>query len=654
MTQYRALICGFFIVLFGIFSDKLEAQNVSGIHLESVAYGEVKVQVLDTTGVVRKDIKHLLKVKLNNAEEEILFWEGESILNVSPDFKLCFISLQVDDDIYHRLFYIKRGKFGSTYHDIPLWLSIIPPIIAIMMALIFREVFVSLIIGLWIGAFIINGLNWGLVFKSFLNVFDTYLVAALNNSSHLYVILFSILIGGMIAIISKNGGMLGVVKRLSRFANSRRNTKLVSWMLGISIFFDDYANTLIVGNTMRPITDRFRISREKLAYIVDSTAAPVAAIAFITTWIGAELGYIQDFISTKDNIAESAYGLFFESLAYSYYPYFTLIFMFILIWKGRDFGVMYKAEMRARNTGELTRPLNKKNIEESVNNLEPSKGVPLKARNAVLPIMTVIVGTFAGLIFTGYDASLWSEENGFFKNLSMVIGASDSYISLLWASVLGITMAIGLNLSQKIMSLNETMDALLAGIKNMTAPIAILCLAWSLAKVTNELHTADYLSGVLGNALSPRLLPLIVFILAAFISFSTGSSWGTMAILYPIVLPLTWSMGWLNHLEVQEIINLIIPIISVVLAGSVLGDHCSPISDTTILSSLASQCNHVDHVNTQMPYALTVGGISVLFLCVYYFIDIPFSLAIGIGTLLIYLIIHYFGKKVPEYIPEDK
>lgn len=637
-------------ILITLLSFNLKSENISGISLEHLTNGEVKVQVLDKEGGVRTDIKEVLKVKMNNLEEEILFWEGESILNINTEFKLCFLSLQVDDGIYHRLFYIKRGDNGVTYHDIPLWLSILPPLLAIAMALIFREVFVSLLIGLWLGAFIINGMNIELTLTSFLNVFDTYLVSALNEASHIYVILFSIFIGGMIAIISKNGGMLGVVKRLSKFANNTRNTKLVSWVLGISIFFDDYANTLIVGNTMRPLTDKFRISREKLAYIVDSTAAPVASIAFITTWIGAELGYIQDFISTKENIAQSAYGLFFESLAYSYYPYFTLIFMLILIFKRRDFGAMYKAEMRARTTGELTRPRIRETDEDASKSLEPRQGTPHRARNAIIPILIVIIGTFTGLIYTGYDSNIWNGDVGFFKKLSATIGASDSYISLLWSSSLGIVSAIVLSLGQKIMTLNQSIEAMLSGLKNMVPPIAILCLAWSLAKVTNELHTADYLSNVLSNTLNPRLLPLIVFILAAFISFATGSSWGTMAILYPIVLPLTWSMGWVSGFEVEAIMEIIIPIISVVLAGSVLGDHCSPISDTTILSSMASHCNHVDHVNTQMPYALTVGGVSILFLTIYSFYDLPFIVVIVTGTCMIYGIIHFFGKKVPEAV----
>ena len=340
-----------YIFCLSLLSSQLLSQNSFQINIEHVRNGEAKIEILDgSTGKKLDNIKEVIPIKINHTEEDIPFWEGETILNINPDFKLCFLSMNINGEIANRLFYIKKTEDGTSYHDIPLWLSVLPPIIAIIMALVFREVYFSLILGLWLGAFIINGLDPLNIFMSFLNVFDIYLVSALSNESHISVIAFTIFVGGMVAVISKNGGMLGIIKLLSRFANNSRNTKLVSWFLGLGIFFDDYANTLIVGNTMRPISDKFRISREKLAYIVDSTAAPVAALAFFTTWIGAELGYIQDFISSKDNITQGAYSLFLSSLSYSYYPILTLIFILILILMKKDFGPMYKAEYRAKTT----------------------------------------------------------------------------------------------------------------------------------------------------------------------------------------------------------------------------------------------------------------------------------------------------------------
>jgi len=642
-------------ICFTFFNNDLLSQNSYHFNIEHVRNGEVKIQIVDEEGKKLNDINHDIPIKINNTEENIPFFEGETILDINPDYKLCFLSMNLNGEISHRLFYLKKGENGTTYHDIPLWLSILPPIIAIMMALIFREVYFSLIIGLWLGSFIINGLDPFNILMSFFNVFDVYLVSALSNENHISVIAFTIFIGGMVAVISKNGGMMGVIKLLSRFANSSRNTKLVSWFLGIVIFFDDYANTLIVGNTMRPITDRFRISREKLAYIVDSTAAPVAALAFFTTWIGAELGYIQDFISSKENINQSAYSLFIDSLSYSYYPLLTLIFILMLILMKKDFGPMYKAELRAKTTGELTRPRTKEDESDTLKELEPKKDIPYRWYNALIPIATIILGTIAGLIITGYDPIVWADDEiAFFKKVSATVGNANSYKALLWASSIGSAFAIMLTISQGIMSIGQTMETFLSGLKNMVPPIAILALAWSLASVTNELHTADYLSSLINDSIDAKLLPVIIFILAAFISFSTGSSWGTMAILYPIALPLTWTMGWTSGLDINAIMELIVPIISVVLAGSVLGDHCSPISDTTILSSLASHCNHVDHVNTQMPYAISVGGISIFLLILYYFIDLNFWVSMGIGIILCFFIINTLGKETPEYIPDDQ
>lgn len=563
-----------------------------------------------------------------------------------------------------------------------MWLSVIPPLVAIALALLFKEVVVSLFVGVWVGAFIAGGMRIESLYYfilSFMDVVERYIIQALNDGGHLSIIVFSILVGGMVAIISRNGGMAGVVQSLSRYAKGPQSAQAITWLLGVAIFFDDYANTLIVGNTMRSVTDRFRISREKLAYIVDSTAAPVAAVAFITTWIGAELGYIDDGISTLQDYSgpTTPYALFIGSLKYSFYPVLTLLFILMLIYARRDFGKMYRAEVRARTTGEVKEKKAIENAIEDTEDLSPVKHAPLHWWNAVIPVLGVIFVTIYGLIDTGIDSSyaelvdtgvslsasgwgpVWAhldvllegESAGFFRKVGKLIGNADSYIALLWASLTGVFLAIILTVFNRIMRLEDTITTMITGFKTMLPALLILTLAWSLAATTDELHTAVFLTTALKDSFNPYLMPPLVFVLSASIAFSTGSSWSTMAILYPIAIPTTWAVCLAQGIDPDTAYQLLLNVIATVLAASVLGDHCSPISDTTILSSLASDCNHIDHVRTQLPYALTVG-----------------VFALGSGTLAtllggsalvclmllvaslagLYLVIRHFGKPLPD------
>jgi Na+/H+ antiporter NhaC len=394
-----------------------------------------------------------------------------------------------------------------------------------------------------------------------------------------------------------------------------------------------------------------------LSYLVDSTAAPVAAIAFITTWIGAELGYIGDGIAElkvpKGFDMPSPYGIFMGSLQYSFYPVLTLIFMLILIMRNRDFGPMLKAEVRARTTGAVSAPAERKAIdrekEQELDDLEPVHGAIPRWFNAVLPILVVIIGTVVGLIYTGYSPETWNDATlGFTRKLSLTIGSADSYSALLWASLGGLGTAIILTLIQRIMNLGLVIESVLGGFKTMLHAMIILILAWSLAKVTKDLHTADYITSLLSAGISPYLIPAITFLLAAVVSFSTGSSWGTMAILYPLLIPAVWSVSLDTGLTPDAALPLLYNTVACVLAGSVLGDHCSPISDTTILSSLATSTNHIDHVRTQLPYALTVGLVCVLVGTLPAAYGVPgwitFPLAIGI----LFAIIQFVGKPVPD------
>lgn len=552
---------------------------------------------------------------------------------------------------------------------IPGWLSLLPPLIAILLALLFKEVISSLFIGIFVGAATIGYYTGGIfgIFSSFLTVLDHYVLNALTDPDHLSVILFSIIIGSIVAIISKNGGMQGVVNRLIRFATNRRSGMLTTYFLGLAIFFDDYANTLVVGNTMRSVTDKLKISREKLAYIVDSTAAPIAAVAFITTWIGAELTYISDGVAKIESqggvVNESAYSIFVSSLAYSFYPIFTLFFMFFLLYKGRDFGPMLTKEREALKNGVESTSEQLHDMAE----FEPINKNHTRSFNAVIPIAIIIFGTFTGLVYTGLSSiseqleaigaaiqgNTWQsidllegKETSFFRKLGIVIGEADSYKSLLWASLVGLTAAIFLSVSQRIMKLEKTMETAVFGIKTMIPAVVILVLAWSLAGVTEDLNTALYLKSFFGEEFKyVWVVPALTFVLSAFIAFSTGSSWSTMALMYPLVIPLSYSL--IGNGEVTDL-SLMYNTIASVLAGAVLGDHCSPISDTTILSSLATSCNHISHVRTQMPYALTVGGVSLCIGVIPAAMGISSLLLVPLGVILLYLIVHYLGKRVEE------
>lgn len=616
-------------------------------------------------------------ISINGEENELIFNQCKTTVPADiEDGKLFLISKGRNYDDY-RLVHIAPQKASNTYEVkyIPLWLSIVPPLVAIILALIFKEVIISLFVGIWSGAFIVNGMRFDPIsmVTSLFDVVEKYIIGALSDSGHLSVLLFSLMIGGMVAIISRNGGMAGVVKRLSRFAKTPRSTELVTWFLGVAIFFDDYANTLIVGNTMRPVTDKFKISREKLAYIVDSTAAPVAAIAFITTWIGVELGYIKDNMNNLAGFEEipSAYSVFLSSLQYSFYPILTLGFILILIFTRRDFGAMYKAEVRARTTGAVSKKRGEETTSGDMEDLEPVKNAPLKWYNAVVPVITVVSVTIIGLVATGLDTSfasltslgyegdasfgsIWSnlhllsdsEEISFFEQLGILIGNADSYVALIWASLSGLILGILLTIGGRIMKVDDTMNTMLAGFKTMLPALIILALAWSLGTITEELNTATFLTSTLQDSLPPEFMPGVIFILAGAIAFSTGSSWSTMAILYPIAIPATWAICMANGYDNTAALPILYNVIATVLAASVFGDHCSPISDTTILSSLASDCNHIDHVRTQLPYALTVGSVSIALGYISIVVGLPAIFNFLIGLIVLFLIVRFVGKVI--------
>ena len=613
----------------------------------SVEYPSIIVTQVNHSITIKPDAELLKQIQSDSTQ---VFINGASI-----PYKIEESKLKLDYKFTKKELVqvqIKEYSISEEINPIPLWLSILPPLIAILMALLFKEVLSALFIGLFTGTLIIYSYKGASIFIAFFQaifaISDTYIINSVNDSGHISIIVFSMLIGAMVTLISRNGGMQGIVNILSRYANTARSGQFVTWLLGVLIFFDDYANTLVVGNTMRPVTDRLKISREKLAYIVDSTAAPVASVAMITTWIGIELSYIQS-ATVQIGVTESPYSIFLNSLPSRFYPFFMLAFMLFIIYKGKDFGPMYKAEKNARNL-QPESAIEVDSEDKAENELEMAKNINPRWYNAGIPILIVIFGTLAGLFYTGWDSNVWNDTTIVFsKKLSHVIGASDSYLALLWSSLSAVLAAVLLTIGQKILTLHEVSDSLLKGFKTMLTAILILILAWALADITKDLHTADFISNALISInVSPQILPALTFILSALIAFSTGSSWGTMAILYPLILPASWYLSHSVGLSDEESMNIFYVVVSAILAGSVLGDHCSPISDTTILSSLASSCNHIEHVRTQLPYALSVGGVSIFVGLIPAAYGVSNWIIFPAGMISLYAIIHFFGKKLEE------
>ncbi|MGY8795792.1 MAG: Na+/H+ antiporter NhaC family protein, partial [Woeseiales bacterium] len=484
---------------------------------------------------------------------------------------------------------------------IPGWVSLSPPVIAILLAFLLRSVIPALFVGLFVGAWAVNGMTWAGVVSGFFETVSIYIVNTSIDHDHMTIIAFTFLIGGMIGIISKNGGMNGIVNAIMPFASSPRRGQGVIATLGLAIFFDDYSNTMIVGNATRPMSDKLRISREKLAYLVDSTAAPVATVAIITTWIGFQVGLIDSAIEGLEGITATPYVLFLNSIAYSFYPFLALFFVFLIVYTGKDFGPMYHAEIRARKNGEVLKAPLDGAVAKPNDDFEHKDGVPCRALNAILPIATMILTVVVGLYISGEG-----------ETITDIIGSANSYVVLIWASLLGCLVAAIVTLSQRILSLDETVEAWLVGAKFMLTGLVLLVMAWAVADVATVLQTAPYLISVLGDSLSPETLPAIIFMLAACTAFATGSSWGVMAILMPLVIPLCWAVLQSHGIADAEHMHILYSSIACVLTGAVWADHCSPISDTTVLSSLATGCDHMDHVRTQLPYALLGGVAAVL------------------------------------------
>ncbi|MBW3605582.1 MAG: Na+/H+ antiporter NhaC family protein [Actinobacteria bacterium] len=532
----------------------------------------------------------------------------------------------------------------ATAGTIPGWTSLLPPFLAIAIALAFRQVIPALLVGVWIGAWATYGFSIQGLWNGLLDVPNVWVLEALvppsGDTGHMSIAVFTMLIGGMVGIISRNGGTAGIVDSVTSWADNRQRGQVATSALGMVIFFDDYANTLVIGNAMRPVTDKLQISREKLAYLVDSTAAPVASIALISTWIGFEVGLISEAVGSI-GLDESGYSVFLNSLPYRFYPLLAILLVFAISFSGRDYGPMLAAEKRAVEQGKLVRDDSTIDPEDIDEELQPKPDVPHRLANAVVPIL-VLVGVAMGALFVTGEGD----------TLRDIVGSADAYGALMYGSLLGVLAAAAMSLAQRLLGLREVVDAWFAGVKSVLFVLIILTLAWALSAITEALNTAGFLANTLGDTLPPFSVPALLFILAAVTSFATGTSWGTMGILMPLTIPLTWAILGNNDMAGEAGLPILYAAVSTILAGAVWGDHCSPISDTTVLSSLASQCDHVDHVRTQVPYALTAGAVSIVLgllpvgFGVPWWIALPASAAVLVGTLV------WFGTEVREVVDE--
>lgn len=506
------------------------------------------------------------------------------------------------------------------------FLSILPPLIAIVLAIATRQVYASMFIAIWLGATFLNGYN---PFLGLLRSLDNYMIGSVADPWYAQVLIFTMMIAAMVALMTRSGGANAIAEALAKRAKSARAGQLCAWLIGCIIFFCDYTSCLITGNTARPLTDRLRISREKLAYIVDSTAAPVATIGLISTWIGYELGIIGQAFANI-GVEASPYSIFLQSIPYRFYSVFGLSLVVIIAVTMRDFGPMYDAEMRARTTGKLLRdgaiPLAAGDTEE----LMPKEGVPYRAVNFIVPIAFLIISTFIGLYWHGVNVGGADPSN-----ILEAIGASDSVLVLLWTSMLSALITMVMVLVQKLLTFEEAFDTFMAGAKSVFAALVILVLAWSLSAVTGELGADSYLVGLVTASKVPyQILPLIIFFIACLMSFAMGTSWGTMGIVTPLAIPVAHAIAP----------HLLIPTLASVLTGAIFGDHCSPISDTTILASTGSGSDHIDHVRTQMPYALLGAAVSAVFGFIPAGFGVPvwISIILGIGALIV--IVRFVGK----------
>jgi Na+/H+ antiporter NhaC len=460
--------------------------------------------------------------------------------------------------------------------------ALVPPIIAIVLALITKEVYSSLFIGIIAGGLLYSGFS----FEGTVNhVFCDGIIASVADSYNVGILVFLVILGILVSLMNRAGGSKAFGDWASKHIKTRVGAQLATILLGVLIFIDDYFNCLTVGSVMRPVTDKHKISRAKLAYLIDATAAPICIIAPISSWAAAVAGFVPG--------QENGIALFVSTIPYNFYALLTIVMMIALAVSGRDFGPMALHEKNAIEKNDLFTTPDRPYADKS-DEMVSSKG---KVVDLVIPVVALVLCCVVGMIYTG----------GFFSGESFVdsFANSDASVGLVFGSFFGLVITLILYLVRKVLSFSECMECIPEGFKSMVAPILILTFAWSLKAMTDSLGAKTYVAAFVENSLTGyiSLLPALVFIVAVFLSFSTGTSWGTFGILIPIVV---------SVFDGKDYAMMIISM-SACMAGAVCGDHCSPISDTTIMSSAGAQSNHLNHVSTQFPYAITCAFVS--FIC---------------------------------------
>lgn len=526
-------------------------------------------------------------------------------------------------------------------------LTLLPPLVAIGLAFITKETILSLFLGVFVGEFMlcVNDLN---IISTIINAFlklGAQVISCMADPWNAGIILQCLLIGGVIQLVTKMGGAKALADAFAKRANTPRKAQLFTWMLGLCVFFDDYANSLIVGPIMRPVMDKLKVSRQKLAFVVDATAAPVAGIAIISTWIGLEISLIAAGFKSVGATNITGFGIFLQTIPYRFYNIFILIFIVISALTLYEFGPMKKAEQEARKRTEIEKVAEAPGFDE----VKPVEGIKLSVWNAIIPIGTLIVGALLAFYWSGYTAILGGQDQALitlmktaplsFKGVFEALSASDASVALFQAALLASIVAIVMAVGEQILSIEDAISEWIGGMKTIVITGVILLLAWSLGGVIGEIGTADYLVGVLSGSIPQFIVPTLVFVLGALISFATGTAYGTMSILMPLAIPLGWAVSTGD-------MNFTIVCTSGVLTGAIFGDHCSPISDTTILSSMGTSCNHIDHVQTQIYYAVFVACIAIFIGYIPAAFGVPWFVCIPAGIVVMFVGLKILGEKV--------
>jgi Na+/H+ antiporter NhaC len=542
--------------------------------------------------------------------------------------------------------------------------SLLPPLVAIVLAIATRKVVLPLAAGVFVGACLLAHANVAnmslydllplvtidptvreasLIDTSWWHAPIVFLVALKESifaKSHLQALAFSLLVGAMVGVLEGAGGMRALIERLSNRIRSRRGAQTMIATSGLAIFFDDYANSLLIGGTMRSTADRYRISREKLAYLVDSTAAPVAGLALVSTWAAIEISYMGEGLKSAGiTDPTAAFGMFIQSIPYRFYPWLAIAMVLTIAITDRDFGAMRKAELAAvANTD------GQPDGGDSQRNQSASEMLWMAA---VAPVVVCIAAVICVLVITGSPAANDLDPSaGLLRFTGQIMGNGDSYFALIVGGAAGLVVAIGCHLALRGCDPMAALKHSFRGSRQMMSAILILWFAWALSAMTepDRLDTGGYLSSVLSDRLDPRLLPTAVFLLAGAVAFSTGTSWGTMGILTPLSISLALQLDPSGGPGGA----IALATCGAVLAGAIFGDHCSPISDTTVLSSRASDCDHVAHVRTQMPYALVVAVVCVVVGTLPAALGVSPWLSLLAGVTGIAIIVRFVGKRSCE------